>query len=474
METLQRTANRGSVSSALYSVANSVKLQTAGVNSEFFNYTISSAGSRTKGTVSMWIKRSTLGVLQYLWEQGDTDNDNGRLFARFGTDDTLRVAGGSTVFLNTTRVFRDTAAWYHIVVAIDTTSGTADNRARIYVNGVEETSFSTRNNFSQNDNTGTNFEKQFIGLSIADESSFQSFSGYMAEVVFQDGVPSAPTEFGEFDSASGIWIPKDASGATMGTNGAYLKFENAASMGAATAGHGFSVQNINQVDQAIDTCTNNYPVMNILYKYPSSQVFSQGNTKITRSSGSGLNKTFLSTIALTSGKWYAEFKPKANSSNYVIGIMPLTTAASVALDGNHLGNSSFTGSLGYYSPDGSMLANGNSANGSFGASYTGDDIIGVALDMTNRKVYFSKNGTFQNSQDPTDGTNAITLTNTTEGYFIGFTYDTGGEVEANFGGYHANTLASAQTDGNGFGDFEHAPPSGYLACATKNLAETGG
>ena len=217
METLQRTANRGSVSTG-YDVANSVKLQTSGVNSEFFNYTISSAGSRTTGTVSMWIKRTTLGVLQYLWEQGDTDNDNGRLFARFGTDDTLRVAGGSTVFLNTNRVFRDTSAWYHIVVAIDTTSGTADNRARIYVNGVEETSFSTRNNFSQNDNTGTNFEKQFIGLSIADESSFQSFSGYMAEVVFQDGVASAPTEFGEFDSVSGIWIPKDASGATMGTN----------------------------------------------------------------------------------------------------------------------------------------------------------------------------------------------------------------------------------------------------------------
>ena len=474
METLQRTANRGSVSSALYSVANSVKLDKGNDTTtvEFFERTVSSAGSRTIGTFSAWIKKTDVTTAQYLFTFGNTDNDNGRTFARFQTDGTLRIGGGQTTWRNTNRVFRDTSAWYHIVIAFDTTQSTANDRFKLYVNGVQETSFSTTNNPSEDDLLGLNFEKQAIGYNTIDNGS--GFNGYMCEVVIQDGVASAPTEFGEFDSASGIWIPKDASGATMGTNGTYLKFENAASMGAATAGNAFTVQNINQVDQAIDTCTNNYPVMNILYKYPSSQVFSQGNTKLTRSSGSGLNKTFLSTIALTSGKWYAEFKPKANSSNYVIGIMPLTTAASVALDGNHLGNSSFTGSLGYYSPDGSMLANGNSANGSFGASYTANDIIGVALDMTNRKVYFSKNGTFQNSQDPTDGTNAITLTNTTEGYFIGFTYDTGGEVEANFGGYHANTLASAQTDGNGFGDFEHAPPSGYLACATKNLAETGG
>ena len=281
METLQRTANRGSISDGGYEIDNSVKLQTAGVNSEFFNYTISSAGSRTKGTVSIWIKRSTLGTVQYLWEQGDTDNDNGRLFARFLADDTLRLGGGSTVFLNTNRVFRDTSAWYHIVVAIDTTSGTADNRARIYVNGVEETSFSTRNNFSQNDTTGTNFEKQFIGLSVTDESSFQSFNGYMAEVVFQDGVASAPTEFGEFDGDSGIWIPKDASGATMGTNGAYLKFENAGSMGAATAGHGFSVQNINQNDQATDSPTNNFATLEC-YAQPrqSGTTIAEGGTEM--------------------------------------------------------------------------------------------------------------------------------------------------------------------------------------------------
>ena len=148
METLQRTANRGSISTGSYEVDNSVKLQTAGVNSEFFNYTVSSTGSRTKGTVSMWIKRSVLSTTQCLWEQGNTNNESGRLFVRFDTNDTLRIATGSTVLRVTNRVFRDTSAWYHIVVSIDTTSGTADNRTRLYINGVEETSFSTKNNFA--------------------------------------------------------------------------------------------------------------------------------------------------------------------------------------------------------------------------------------------------------------------------------------------------------------------------------------
>jgi hypothetical protein len=466
METLQRTANRGSVSSALYSVANSVKLQTAGVNSEFFNYTISSAGSRTTGTVSMWIKRSSLGTLQYLWEQGDTDNDNGRIFARFGTDDTLRVAGGSTVFLNTNRVFRDTSAWMHIVVAIDTTSGTADNRARIYVNGVEETSFSTRNNFSQNDNTGMNFEKQFIGLSIADESSFQSFNGYMCEVVIQDGVASAPTEFGEFDSATGIWIPKDASGATMGTNGSYLKFENASSMGAASAGHAFSVQNINQNDQATDTCTNNFATFNPLLLDTSEN---QGATVfINPDAGADTN---LSTIAVANGKWYAEFKASSNISggNGMVGV---SANSGDSMAGRFLGQDAW--SVGLISDSGEVRIN-NSGTSYLGSAFN-QDLISVALDMDNKKVYFALNGTYGNSGNPATGTNGIALPSAYQNleFFIGTslvlntaTYD------ANYGGYTVISISSGNTDSNGYGNFEYAVPSGFFSLNTKNLAEHG-
>ena len=232
MESLQRTANRGSISTG-YDVDNSVKFDDGNNTTtvEFFERNVSSAGSRTTATFSAWLKRTQLDANQYIFTFGNVDNDNGRTFARFQEDDTLRIGGGQTVWLNTNRVFRDTSAWYHIVVAIDTTSGTADNRIRLYVNGEEVTQFGTRNNPSQNDVMGTNFGKQAIGYNTVDNGN--GFNGYMCEVVIQDGVASAPTEFGKFDSASGIWIPKDASGATMGTNGSYLKFENASSMGAA-------------------------------------------------------------------------------------------------------------------------------------------------------------------------------------------------------------------------------------------------
>jgi hypothetical protein len=462
METLQRTANRGSISTGGYEIDNSVKLQTSGVNSEFFNYTISSAGSRTTGTVSMWIKRTTLGVLQYLWEQGDTDNDNGRLFARFGTDDTLRVAGGSTVFLNTNRVFRDTSAWYHIVVAIDTTSGTADNRARIYVNGVEETSFSTRNNFSQNDITGTNFEKQFIGLSIADESSFQSFSGYMAEVVFQDGVASAPTEFGEFDSVSGIWVPKDASGATMGTNGAYLKFENAASMGAATAGHGFSVQNINQGDQATDTPTNNFCTWMPLWTFANMATIGNGGTSSIGGGGS-VWRGAKGSIGVSRGKWYWE--NKASGTDTIHGWQ---TENCVPPSGTNSHNVIST--IAFYE-QGNYIWLKDSTSGrndsSVTGTYAGGQVVGFALnlDSSPQTATFYRNGSAIATNVNIDGLADQTIFPMTSHY--------NQTSDANFGGYTNISNSHTNTDENGYGAFVYAPPSGYYALCTKNLAEYG-
>ena len=476
MAFLQRTMNRGSVSTG-YDIDNSLKFESD--NTERVNKaagTISGAGNRKTFTISFWTKRTEInGVKQYLFEAGNSDANDDRFTLRFGTGDTFDIQSQSS-WLITNRIFRDTSAWYHFVIKVDTTDGTAANRIKLYVNGVEETSFSTDNRSSINQNHDfpvNNTEDHIIGNSQIEGSKY--YNGYIAEWIQLDGTAAAPTSFGEFDDDSGIWKPKDPSALSFGTNGFWLDFEDSSNLGNdASGGTDFTLTNITAADQSTDTCTNNFATLNRLFKYPSSQVINEGATKVARTSGSGLNKTFISNIAVTAGKWYAEFKPTAGGSNYVVGIMPISTSSNVALDGNHLGNSDFTGSLGYYSPDGSMLAAGNSANGSFGNSYTGDDIIGVALDMDNRKVYFSKNGTYQNSQDPTNGTNAITLTDTSDGYHIGFTYDTSGTVECNFGGYHVNTLSSAAADGNGFGSFEYAPPTGYYALCGKNLAEFGG
>ena len=471
METLQRTANRGSISTASYDVDNSVSLQTAGVNSEFFNYTISSAGSRTKGTVSMWIKRSSLGTVQYLWEQGNTDNETGRIFARFAADDTLRIATGSTVLRNTNRVFRDIAAWYHIVVAIDTTSGTADNRTRLYVNGVEETSFSTKNNFSQNDNTGMNFEKQYIGLSISDSSAYQSFNGYMAEVFGADGLVYAASDFGEFDS-SGIWKPKDLSAisSSVGTNGFYLKFENAGGMGANSAGsgHGFSVQNINQHDQATDVPSNNFATLNPLMANagPANYLTQiRGNTYAYNEANA--YKIANSTFGVTSGKWYWEVKATDVNGVTAIGVtMPFYWDTDYTLQGC------------IYYAQGAQRYNNASAS-SFGATYTDGDIISFALDMdaTPPTMTVYKNNVSQGNIFnglSINGAGAAFLPPKEDGYFpkvVGY----GNNIfECNFGGFRPTYIDSSESDDNGYGSFAYAPPTGYYAICTKNLAEFGG
>jgi hypothetical protein len=461
-----------------YEIANSVKLQTAGVNSEFFNYTIGTTGDRTKGTVSMWIKRSVLSTTQCLWEQGNTNSESGRLFVRFDTNDTLRIATGSTVLRVTNRVFRDTSAWYHIVVSIDTTSGTADNRTRLYINGVEETSFSTKNNFSQNDSTGMNFEKQHIGLFTVDESSFASFNGYMAEVFGADGLVYAASDFGEFDS-SGIWKPKDLSAisSSVGTNGFYMKFENAASMGAYSSnnGHGFSVQNINQNDQATDVPSNNFSTGNPLGPFRVGHWnFTDGATYAQYAGGNDWG-SFTNTIAVGSGKWYVEIQ--AGGSDLFIG--------AGSEDYNFVGAGAGTGfpeiyygytgtnSVGYHANNGDVYNNGTQTV--IGTTYTTNDIISVALDMDNGKIYFAKNGTYINSQNPVTGANSIALPDTSARYFIGgSSYGTGKNHRCNYGGYFpAYLISSAASDENGYGTFEYAPPSGYYALCTKNLAEYG-
>jgi len=526
MEVLQRTANRGSVSTG-YDVDNSVKFDKGNDTTtvEFFERNVSSAGSRTTGTFSAWVKKTDVTTAQYLFTFGNVDNDDGRTFARFQTDGTLRVAGGSTTWRNTNRVFRDTAAWYHIVVAFDTTQSTANDRIKVYVNGVQETSFSTTNNPSEDGNLGLNFGKQAIGYNTVDNNS--GFNGYMCEVVIQDGVASAPTEFGEFDSDTGIWIPKDASGATMGTNGSYLKFENASSMGAATAGNAFTVQNINQVDQATDTCTNNFCTLNILsYNIP--YTASQGNTKYVKNDNTyGMAS---GTHYVGAGKWYWEikatdfgtysscsfgiidaFKPTvdANERGYEDPVLAATNPDILVMSGapnnwfmnsnGTISNNGSTGSVDYTFNEGDILAfaldmdngaywMGNSrysgvANGSFWVAPGGTTTSGsvATTDPTNGNYALIGDGGGTNSGTPNFNGGTITGGSLLTAGFTLVTpllgaYHSNTEVtlEVNFGGFTSYGEDGGYSDANGHGNFAYAVPSGFYSLCSKNIAEFGG
>ena len=287
METLQRTANSGSVSTG-YDIDNSLKLESD--NSERLHKTPSGAGNRRTFTISFWAKRTEInGVKQYLFEAGNSDADDDRFTIRFGTGDTLDIQTSAT-YLITNRVFRDTAAWYHIVLKVDTTEGAAANRMKLYVNGVEETSFATDNRANINENfdfSVNNTEIHNIGSSPIEGGL--PYNGYIAEWVQIDGTASAPTAFGEVDEDSGIWKPIDVSGLTFGTNGFHLDFEASGDLGNdANGGTDFTLVNIAAADQSTDTPTNNFATINTLPFYNQGTFsFPNGATNIKRSDGGG-------------------------------------------------------------------------------------------------------------------------------------------------------------------------------------------
>jgi len=457
--------NVGSATAAAgFSVDNSCRFNPA--DSAFMHKT-PNAGNRKKATFSCWFKRSLITSAQTLFWAG-SDNSNYQTFPRFLANDKIVVAeinsGSTTWEIFTNRQFRDVGAWYHIVVALDTTQSTAANRVKIYVNGVQETDVNTDGGYpGANRDTLINTA---VPHQIAHDYVAQYYGGYVAQACFLEGSQNAPTDFGEFDADSGIWKPIDVSGLTFGTNGFFCDFEASDNLGNdANGGTDLTESGLAATDQSLDTCTNNFATMNPLDNFYYNGVFSEGNLKIINGSGREAGAT--STIALSSGKWFWEAKPKSNVAP-VIGIASTpsatNTSSSAAISVNGFG----------YLKTGKV----ETSNGSGGSNvlanyavYVADDIIGVALDLdsSQAKVYFYKNGTLQGS-----GVNITSASATTNGhYFVGFGVLGGQDTfEVNFGSPpYANSSGNA--DGNGFGDFEYAVPSGYFAICTKNLAEYG-
>ena len=439
--------------------------------------------SQQKFTHSVWVKRSTVGNFDIM--QGFYSNSSNYCAISFLTSDRLDFIdqGGTGARKITTAKFRDVSAWYHIVVAVDSTLGTANDRIKMYVNGVLQTVFDTNSAPSQNANLGVNLSTQAVG--VGEGGGIGYLQGYLAESVYIDGQQLDPTSFGEFDEDSGIWKPISVSGLTFGTNGFYLDYEDSSALGADVSGNSnnFTVSNLTAIDQSTDTCTNNFATLNAL-NVPTSNAptFSEGNLVSITSTATGSYKWGgSSTIGMTSGKFYCEAKATIDStySRNVIGITG--DSSNLARTNGSILNT--TASCGYYSSNGSVAYNGSGDISGFNTSYTTGDIIGMALDLDNGKLYFSKNGTFLNSGNPTSGstgTGAVSIlasSTTPDGaYFFAQTDDTGtsspSKFEFNFGS-PSFAISSGNADGNGYGNFEYAVPSGYFSLNTKNLAEYG-
>jgi len=443
------------------------------------------AGNRKTFTFSGWIKRSRLGDRQAIISSSiDGSNES---FLWFDTADELfaKESNEATFALRTNRKFRDPSAWYHIVYAVDTTQGTAGNRVRIYVNGVEETSFADETQPSQNDDTRFNDNTKALTLGFHVNDYPEYFGGYAAEYNFIDGSAKTPTDFGEFDD-NGVWIPKKYTG-SYGTNGFYLEFQqtgtsaNSSGIGADTSGNDnhFTPTNLAATDITEDTCTNNFATLNPLFRsnFDNDGTYAEGNCERDFTADNANRGYGFATQGVTSGKWYWEIKiPTVARANTGIG------------DGNAIAG--FSGVMYDEDPSKGFMVNyngqieENATATSYANSLSDNDIVMWALDMDNHRAYYGINGTWQDSGDPTSGstgTGDVTTQisdqshlNTGEPMFP-FCFDASTSGQSKFQWNFGNapfSISSGNTDGK-YGNFEYAPPSGYYALCTKRLAEFG-
>jgi hypothetical protein len=437
----------------------------------YLTRTPSGSGSQRKFTFSFWVKRSGLSSQQHIFTQYSGSSGDRQFRIEFQANDTMRIyntdGGTDWILFVTNRVFRDSSAWMHIVVAIDTTQSTESNRVKIYINGSQETSFSTSTYPSLNRDLDINTTvAQVIGaLSSSSVSSY--FDGSLTHFHFIDNTQYQASDFGETDSTSGIWKPKTAPSVTYGTNGFFLKFENSGAMGTDSSGNTNTFTVSGTLTQNVDTASNNFASLNPLHKGTMLTGFTFANGNNTFTAGSTNFPFTCSTIAVSSGKYYAEFKTTANANQIGIGISAGVASA-------YIGHNQYD--YAYYGLNGNIITN-QTSNTTYGTGLSTNDILGVALDATNSKLYFSVNGSWQNSANPSSGTGGFSITapsSTTTGVYhfaLGDEASSTPSVQCNFGsGYFGTTaVASAGTAPSEGGIFEYDCPSGYQSLCTKGI-----
>jgi hypothetical protein len=445
-----------------------------------------SAGNVDKWTLSLWLKRgwqkfaSFHTLSQGLFCAGNCGSGDYTMIRFQGSGATYPdailwenyVSSSLKGQIKTLVGWRDVSAWYNYVFVWDSGNGTAGNRMRIYANGKEVTAFGSDVNPDQNQ------DSHVCGTVEHNFGNFNSepFNGYMAEVALCDGQTLAASDFGEFDEDSpNIWKPKDISGLTFGTTGFYLDFADSGDLGDDESGssNDFAENNIAAVDQATDTPTLNYATFDsgvTNYTPANNASYSEGNCKSVTTNTGGFGGC--TTIGVTKGKWYAEFHLAAVS------------AADDALAGafknpeEGFGANSPHDSNKFYG----VRANGakytaSTASNSWAATFAATDIISIALDLDNNRLYAAKNGSWSDGDGNYDESSPDAYVTLSSGdtWFLGVG-DAGSGMnvtwEANFGN-PPFTISSSNADANDYGSFEFAVPSGYFALNSKNLAEYG-
>ena len=456
-----------------YSVDYSCRFDKA--SSAFLNLTFATPTNGHIWNFSCWVKRTNLGTGTPLWNPlfCDAGSPDCRLYFR---DDDWRFDGyhsGGAYAFQTTQLFRDVSAWYHVCILWDDTQATPADRAKLFINGTQVTAFAVDDPPDQDSQHSMNTAiEHYIGRIVASQYT----DCYMAQVCFIDGTVYTVSDFGEFNSDSPtVWQPIDVSELTFGNNGFLLDFADSADLGNDVSGKGndWASNGLAATDQCVDTPTNNFATLNPLDNKFYATTFTEGNLKMTPTSGQYTYNT--STIKVANGKWYVEVKA-TDEGNSVLGIVDKVSTSTT----NELGYNDY----GWEYKGHNGQVRGGAAAGTLIDTYNtydDGDIVGIYLDLDNNKLYFAKNGTLEDSGTGLDITAAASTGQGSYFFAGGDAASSSATVfEFNFGS-PSYSISSGNADANGYGNFEYDPSAGsfdsaskdFYALCTKNLAEYG-
>jgi len=465
----------GAAEAAFYPKTIDQSLRFEDGDSAYLSRTPASAGNRKTWTWSGWVKVGNVflsGGEKTLFAGASED-----FAAKTDVGTQIILVNSALVFKSTTysvsrfnyttsALLRDPSAWYHIVVAMDSTQATASERAKLYINGERVTNFSTETTLDLDEEANINETRtHYVGAHLRDATVTGFFDGYLAEVHFTDGTAYEPTDFGEL--RSGIWVPKDID-VTYGTNGFYLDFADSAAIGDDESGNtnDWTANNLVASDVVPDSPTNNFCTLNSVNK-ESVAVFAEGNLKYNQTTN--VLDTSFATMGMppNSGKWYWEV--------YVLSGNRGTLGLSDTEQNTTLDQPGGTGDLGLglTGAINNVYVGEDNPPQTASDSFTTGDYVNICYDSDNGKMWFGINGTWVDSGDPDTDSNeapkalsSVTFVPSASAYLSTFIFNFG--QDSTFAGTNA---VGGNSDANGIGDFKYTVPTDAKALCTANLPD---
>ena len=462
-----------------YDISNSIRYNSA--NSAYFNRTTGTPTNEDMVTISVWLKRTDVGNNNTImsWNSGNgsqayvrfaNSSDNVQLYNQTASETATSIITNSEI--------KDPAAWYHLVIQYDAAQGTASNRVKIYLNNVLQT-LGTANYPPQNTALALNVGSRAVNIGRWAAGS-EYYNGYMAEFHYLDGVIKDPDDFGKTD-ANGVWVPIEYTGGSYGNNGFFLQFKqtgtsaNSSGKGADTSGEDnhFDDNSMDAHDITVDTPTNNFNTMNILYRATTGSTaaptYKNGALRVERVADSSTQGTF----GMIKGKWYWEVK-YAHTTTDKQGYPQIGASKAGGVNNGQM--------VGFHTPSGSDYRGKTGSTviaNAFDGAPQADDVIGFYLDLDNETLIVHQNGSDFMGSGASSGLDFSSTSFSPDTGFFHVHYNTNADAshvnEFNFGN-PAWGLSSAVSDANGYGNFEYSPTlssTNYYAICSKNLGQYG-